>query len=202
MPDQAPVFEGYRVYPRGFLGASLGEQIKPSENPANSDLMTHNYHPDWFKVNKAPREVNRNVEALWARLNSTHHEIDNIEFREYMLKIALKAFGTDNFLDWVYAHLKAPSTGELQIDFLRDTLKFIQTGQRTLNVFTWLSMLSKMEVVANKTADDGSMNYFFVNENGHARNISVIDVIQRWCSQPGGFADLGTTLHILFGEKQ
>lgn len=202
MPDLAPVFKGYRVYPRGFLGASLGEQIKPSDNPAVTDLLQHNYHPDWFKANKPPREINKNVEMLWAKLNSTSHQIDNIEFREHILRVALKAFGTQSFLDWTYANVEAPSTGELHMDFIRDTLRYIDTGQRTLNIFTWLSLLSKTEVIANKTPDDGTLKEHFIDApTGVARNHTVIDVIQRWCSQTGGFADLGTSLHILFGER-
>jgi hypothetical protein len=200
MADMAPVYKGYRVYPRGFLGASLGEQLKATERPLAIQLQRHTYHPDWFKGSKAPREVNRNIERMWRHLNDHHNAIDDIEFREKILTVALNAFGTKNFHDWLSIQLSGPSTGDLHMDFITDTLRFIETGKRQLNLHSWTTMLSLSEVKHNETPNEGQFAWFFQNEAGRPKNMDLVDVIQRWCSQPGGFADLAQTLHVFFGE--
>lgn len=201
MPDAAPSFKGYRIYPRGFLGASLGEQIKPAERPSAAQLRSHVYHPDWFKGPVNPREVNRNIENMWRSFNDAYHSFDNMEFREKILKIALDAFGTRDFSEWVKIQLDGPSTGDLHIEFISDTMNFIQHGKRKLGLHGWTSMLSLSEITHNQTKDDGSFGWFFVDpETKYNRNVTLVDVLQRWCSRQGGFADLAQTLHVLFGE--
>jgi hypothetical protein len=202
MPDTAPSYKGYRIYPRGFLGASLGEQIKPTERAGAAALKTHNYHPDWFKGLTNPKEVNRNIESMWRHMNDHHHSIDDMEFREKVLRIALNAFGTSDFLEWVMIQQNGPSTGDMHMEFLRNTLEFIQTGKRAVGLHAWTTMLSTMDITHNQTKDDGSFTWFFVDDNKSARNVALIDVIQRWCSHPNGFADMIQTLHVLFGEVE
>lgn len=204
MADNAPVYKGYRVYPRGFLGASLGEQIKAPERPYSSSLKSHAYHPDWFRSQTPPREINRNIENMWRKMNEIHVAIDDMEFREHLLKIALTAFGTKSFQEWASIQLSGPSTGDMHIEFIKDTMQFIMTGKRSMNLNSWTLMLSMDEITHNETPNEGQFAWFFRDEQavGQYRgcNQSLVDVIQRWCAQPGGFADLAQTLHVLFGE--
>jgi len=200
MRDLAPAYKGYRIYPRGFLGASLGEQIAPSERPAAIQLRTHTFHPDWFKQTQEPKEVNRNIEGMWRHMNETFGAFDNFEFREKVLCIALTAFGTSNFADWLKVQQDGPSTGDMHMEFLRDTFGFIMTGKRKMNLHNWTLLLSMTEITHNVTKDDGSFDAFFRSSDKRLQNTKLIDVIQRWCSQPSGFADLAQTLHVLFGE--
>lgn len=196
MPDLAPTYKGFRVYPRGFLGAALGDLIKAPERAYSSQLKMHTYHPDWFKNAKTTREVNRNIESMWRHMNDHHLAIDDIEFREKILKIALNAFGASDFHQWVSIQMSGPSTGDIHMDFLQDTLNFIDTGRRRMNLHTWTTMLSMTEITHNETPDEGQFAWFFKGN----RNVKLVDVIQRWCGQPNGFADLAQTLHVLFGE--
>jgi hypothetical protein len=200
MPDYAPAYKGYRVYPRGFLGASLGEQIKPSERSFSSQIKSHTYHPDWFQGKSNPKEVNKNIEAIWRHLNDGYHAVDNMEYREKVLRIALNAFGTKDFYEWVLIQINGPSTGDLHLRFLQDTFEFIETGKRSMSLHSWTALLSMSDITHNDTSNEGQFNWFFVTGDKRPKNMSVIDVIQRWCGQPNGFADLIQTLHVLFGE--
>lgn len=200
MPDVVPSFKGYRIYPRGFLGASLGEQIKPTERSAASQLRTYTYHPEWFSGSKAKKEINRNVENLWRRLNDGAGVLDDEDYREQLLRVALNAFGTVDFLEWLLIQQSGPSTGDLHMEFLKDTLQFIETGKRGLGLHAWTSMLTMSDITHNQTKDDGAFSWFFLTPEGKQKNILVLDVVQRWCSQRNGFADLAQTLHVLFGE--
>jgi len=200
MPDFAPAFKGYRVYPRGFLGASLGEQIKPTDRSFAAQLRSHTYHPDWLNGAQNPKEVNRNIDTLWRHLNDGYHALDNMEYREKVLRVALNAFGTTSFYEWVLMQIKGPSTGDLHMRFLQDTLEFIDTGKRNLNLHAWAAMLSMSPITHNETENEGQFNWFFITGDKLPKNMTVIDVIQRWCGQENGFADLIQTLHVLFGE--
>jgi hypothetical protein len=200
MPDTAPAYKGFRVYPRGFLGASLGEQIKPTERSAASQLRSYQYHPDWFKNQVNPKEVNQNIEALWAALNDSYGAADSMEFREKILRVALNAFGTKDFVEWINIQMNGPSTGDMHMKFLHETLTFIETGKRGMSLHNWGAMLSLSEITHNETPNEGQFNWFFITGDKRPKNTTLIDVIQRWCSQPSGFIDLAHTLHVLFGE--
>lgn len=200
MPDTAPAYKGFRVYPRGFLGASLGEQIKPTERSAAAQLRSYQYHPDWFKNQTVPREVNQNIEALWAALNDSYGAADSMAFREKILRVALNAFGTKDFCEWIDIQMKGPSTGDLHVKFLQEMLTFIDTGKHSMSLHNWGAMLALSEITHNETPNEGQFNWFFITGDKRPKNTNLIDVIQRWCSHPGGFIDLAHTLHVLFGE--
>lgn len=199
MPDQAPMYQGLRIYPRGFLGASLGEQVKPTERASASDLRSFNYHPDWFKAASGNKEINRNVEMIWRHLNTNTFQINDMAFRKEVLRVALHAFGTKDFMDWVLINRAGPSTGEMHMEFIADTLNFIQNGKRDLTLHNWIGMLSNSDITHN-TTKDFNFTEFFVGPDKVARNINLVDVIQRWCAQEDGFLDMAVTLHVLFGE--
>jgi hypothetical protein len=200
MPDTAPAYKGFRVYPRGFLGASLGEQIKPTERSAAASLRSYQYHPDWFKAPASAKEINQNIEALWAKLNDSYGAMDSMEFREKVLRIALNAFGTQNFYDWINVQISGPSTGDIHMRFLQDMLEFIETGKHQMSLHNWSGLLSLSEITHNETPNEGQFNWFFITGDKRPKNMQLVDVIQRWCSQPNGFIDLAHTLHVLFGE--
>lgn len=199
MPDFAPAYKGYRVYPRGFLGANLGEQVKPTERPFAAQLRSHTYHPAWLNGTPNPKEVNRAIDGLWRHLNDGPSVLDAVEYREKVLTVALKAFGTPDFYEWLNVQIKGPSTGDLHMRFLQDTLEFIETGHRSLNLHAWAAMLS-MSNITHDDVDESQFNWFFITTDKRPKNMSVIDVVQRWCGQNGGFADMIQTLHVLFGE--
>jgi hypothetical protein len=200
MPDTAPAYKGFRVYPRGFLGASLGEQIKPTERSVASQLRSYQYHPDWFKNPTVAKEINQNIEALWAKLNDSYGAMDSMEFREKVLRVALHAFGTKDFYEWLDVQATGPSTGDIHMRFLQDTLEFIETGRRQMSLHNWAGLLSLSEITHNVTPNQGQFNWFFMTGDKRAKNVQLVDVIQRWCSHPQGFFDLAHTLHVLFGE--
>lgn len=201
MRDQAPLFQGFRIYPRGFLGASVGIDGSLSDRPFMSQIQTHQYHPEMFQPPKMPKEVNNNVERLWQTVLDKQGIVGSFEFREKILQVAFEAFGTISFFDWIAVQLKGPSTGDMHIEFLKDTMKFIMTGKRKLSLHSWTDVLTLSSITSNETVTEAEIASFFVNaDTKQGMNIQLIDVIQRWCAQEGGFEDLVQTLHVLFGS--
>jgi hypothetical protein len=201
MPDKAPTYQGFRIYPRGFLGASLGTTAQQILRPYQEKVLTHQFHPEMFKAPKSAVEVNHNIEQIWSHLLRYNHAILDFDYRQKVLLVALNAFGTDDFMKWTMAQFAGPSTGELHAEFIEDTLDFIMTGKRKLHLTSWLPLLTLSDLNTNVTVPSEKIKTFFVEpETKVARNVKLIDVLQRWCSHEGGFEDMIQTLHILFGD--
>lgn len=197
----AATFEGFRIYPRGFLGASLG--VTPMEvlRPYQEQVQSHQFHPKMFKPSKADVEINRNIEEVWSAMIRHQGKMLEFDFREKLLTVALGAFGTQDFKLWVNTNIRGPSTGELHAEFIEDTLLFIASGKRRLAVMTWLPLLTLSDLKTNANVPTALINSFFIQPNDRGEcNVNLVDVLQRWCHHEGGFEDLIQTLHVLFGD--
>ena len=190
----------YRIYPRGFLGATMGAPLEKIPKPFGERLDLHQFHTGPTGKNGSKAEVNVNVEMLYAKYIKEKNSSINHAFREQVLIVALSAFGTKNFTEWFEQQHMSPTTGDLQRQFLDDTIHFIKHGRREICLETWDSLLSSYEVDSNITPITSYAIDFFGLNSRHNEPRMVIDIIQSWCSQPNGMEDLLGTLHILFGN--
>lgn len=198
---QVPRFQGYRIYPRGFLGADLGMTPKDVLRPYEHRLGHHQYHPDMFRAPKASVEINKNVETAWVHMLRHGAATGDFDFRQNVLTIAMGAFGTNDFLEWTNMQISGPSTGHLHVEFIEDTLRFITTGKRHMTVTNWLGILGISDLGSNVTTKSEDIAAFFIHPlNNTVTNTKLVEVIQRWCSHEGGIEDLVQTLHVLFGD--
>jgi hypothetical protein len=149
--------------------------------------------------------VNENVEALYAQMITRVDTLNEFEFREKLLKVALSAFGTPQFDFWYSQQKFSPSAGDLHRDFLEDTLHFIEYGTRSQHMETWNVLVSYSDKGERENVlSEQAAQFFGITSNGlrrEPRNSNLIDVLCAWTGQPGGFADLLFTLHILFGVQ-
>lgn len=201
MRDQAPTFQGLRVYPRGFLGANIGVRIQDTLRPFNSMLQTHVYHPDMFKPPSSPVEVNWNIEEMYRYMLKTPLATANMQFRERVFRLALFSFGTRDWYSWVKAQYEGPATGELHAEFIEDTLVYLRTGKRRMQPHVWASLLQLSDIGTNVNNME-SIRAFFVDpqDKSKMKKYDIVDIIQMWCSHEGGIEDLAQTLHVLFGD--
>lgn len=204
MLDAAPKFKGLRIYPRGFIGADLGVLPKSILLGHEQRVRQHTFHPNMFQPEKPDVEVNRNVEEIWSFYMRNKGALANFEFREKLLKTALTAFGTKDFMTWTRLQYEGPVSGELHTKFLDDMLNYILTGRRSLAVDAWSTMLVVRDIHNNVTPVPHRhfTHDFFVDPNNpnRARNADLETVLILWTSHEGGFDDLIQTLHLLFGD--
>ena len=197
-------FGAFKIYPRGFLGASLGERIERALKPFEDRLLTQQYRVDLFQMPTPTVEVNSNVEALYVEYVKNGGATAAFEFRERILHSALAAFGTSNFSYWFTEQHRSPATGDLHRRFLDDMLRFIRTGQREMSLENWHSILNLSDLDGNITPLSEYANEFFgISSHGYnrqPRNTDLIEVIQDWCAQPGGIEDMLGCLHVMFGN--
>lgn len=206
MPELAQS-AGFILYPRGFFGAVTTPSIKKQPKPFSGSVNRLQPGVNLFHNQRSGDTitVNENVETLYAQLISRVDTIDNFDFREKLLKVALGAFGTPMFDFWYSQQKYSPSAGDLHREFLEDTLQFIQTGVRSQHLETWNVLVTfsdrgeRENVLSDKAAE-----FFGISSHGvrrEPRNSNLVDVLSAWTSQPGGFTDLLFTLHILFGVQ-
>lgn len=190
------------VYPRGFLGFDIG---LPAENRGSniSKIL------EAVSLNKtvARSKVvisNHQVENQWKQYKSGDRFVHSFAFREQILKVALEAFGTKSFYDWCVLQSESPYLTEMHKRFLNDTFNFIQVGKRSVNIMSWMKLVTVKELSANDEVPVYQYQKFFgmTSPIHFRREQDLASAITAWVSQPGGFDDLVGTLHIFFGDTE
>lgn len=105
-----------------------------------------------------------------------------------------------NFQSWLDAQDRNPNISQAAYDLILDTLKFIETGKRSVSVETYKFL------IGNET--HGSAHY----RNPHAENrtkrlcdsvkFPPEDFLFLWLQHPYGFTDMLATASFIFGENK
>lgn len=199
-------FGQFRIYPRGFLGAPLDPVLERKTNKAVPGLQ---YDTTLFNPSESKAVVaNVAIEELYASHVRNEAGSNKFEFREKALIQILAAFGTMNFELWYKTQYQSPSFGREHIDFLDDTIGFIMTGKRKLAITSWDAILDASDKKVFTTSLPDNVRVYFQRStleqlglDGQRWNANLVTVITDWMTRPGGFADMLTTAHILFGIK-
>lgn len=203
MPDLASQ-GALMLYPRGFLGARLGPQIKKYPRPTDAQVRSLQNNVQLFQPGVASLPSNENVENLFRQYINGSASMGDARFRKKVLITALTAFGTPFFDYWFVQQLHSPSSGDLHRAFLDDTIKFIREGRRDQALETWASLLDFTDSgEVNTQVSEYAAEFFGISTNGQQRirrMSSLNEIIQDWTSKPNGFGDLLHTLHVLFGS--
>lgn len=195
-------YDNLKLYARGFFG---------SKTLSNETVQTHLQRPlrSIFDLNPEAIEhvvANQTVVELYNQLIRRHVIPTDFDYRERVIKIALRAFGMDNFAQWVKINADAsPTFTQLHADFINDTIGFINTGKRQVEVTTWEKLLGpgSNDPTTKNIIDVNGLSqlppgYSIINDMVSERDLPAI--ITKWLSHPGGFTDLVITLYTLFGE--
>ncbi len=84
-------------------------------------------------------------------------------------------------------------------EFLVDTLRYIATGRRRLDIHTW-PMLIADEVESGLT-DTMNRNQIRKTFDEYHLSYDNAELIAQWCSHPKGFDDMMFALNLLFGNS-
>lgn len=188
-----------KIYPRGFLGAAL----EPVLERKPRTLGRLNYDVTLFDPNDTKTVVaNLALEAAYQSLARNDLDARKFDFKERAIQEFMWAFGTTDFASWYVAQFQSPSFGETHRDFLDDTLNFLCTGTRRVNIQSWNVIIDEDERRLNGAVVSKTAQQFFGRKTLHEiAQVSnpIDDVVGLWMRRPGGFADMLTTGHILFG---
>ncbi|MDR3392214.1 MAG: hypothetical protein P4L77_10830 [Sulfuriferula sp.] len=197
--------DALKLYPRGFLGAPLAPVLKIKPKPFESRLNALAVRVNIFTPQVATVDANPTVEALYGKWINRDPEMTSFEFRKKVWIAALAAFGTNNFFEWFYAQQASPAFGDMHRRFLEDTILFLQTGRRNLNLEAWTDLVTVQDSGdrSNVYSEDAKVFFGIADADAQYRrpqNRQLTEVIQRWSTHARGFDDLVVTLHLLFGN--
>ena len=111
-----------------------------------------------------------------------------------ILKTAVRLFGSEALTPFVMVNMrKQQFASELHFEFLQDTLGYIRTGKRKMNIRMWMQLLSVKR---------GKLSKKYISANAYTmkpecyRNLGI----REWVSHDDGLVDLVYSLYIIFGK--
>lgn len=120
------------------------------------------------------------------------HRLENISSDDKLkfIDIASRIFGDfDAFVD--YNCVQNPLVHGKDLDFLIDTVEFVNGGIRTMDINTWFNYLDQLPKKPAAIPDNRRIS---LNRTGS-------NYIAKWLRQPNGFQDLVATITIMFGIR-
>lgn len=140
------------------------------------------------------------VDDLFEKLRGGVSDHRDVEYFMRALKKALELLGTDP--NWIVAQTFNPNLSAYRIEFLIDTLIYIETGKRSQSLMTWRALCCDKTLTESKG----------ITLRGHSINRKIVlpkailfsqpaSIISAWISYDGGFADLVESLYLMFGSQ-
>lgn len=190
----------FKIYPRGFLGAKLEPfLVKKPQLTGNSlyDVMLTGGDDEKAIV------ANLKLEDLYQNMARNDLNIKRFDFKEDVLSTFMKAFGTISFGEWYMAQFQSPSFGPMHQRFLDDTLSFLMGNRREMAIQSWEEIMDESEHRMDRIEVSKRTQDFFgtATTSKISGSMMIEQVVHDWMRRDGGFTDLLTTGHILFGIK-
>lgn len=192
----------FQQYHRGFLGKVIRDITPISHDNLLLKQMTNlQYNNPIYSLSDPNPVFNEQIEVLFSQLTKQDIKTTTFEFHEKILSVALTAFGTMDFMEWLEIQKQSNAASYYHARFLIDTMRFISTGKREMILETW-------EVVLNSSTPtqewgdvlEAARELRKEVSNNQGSILNLRDVVIRWCSQHNGIIDLIKTLHVLFGK--
>jgi hypothetical protein len=193
--------DNLKLYVRGFLG-SANMSTESIETPRSRPILSvFDFDPKALKhvvLNESIVEVYN----MMVRRQVIHTDFD---FRERVIKIALTAFGVDNFNIWAMANTKSPTFTQTHADFISDTARFIVTGKRHMPINMWEHLVTPgvNDPTTDSFYDESLLKAMPVGWSArHCQRTqyNIHNVVAQWLTHNGGFTDMVTSLYTFFGE--
>lgn len=134
------------------------------------------------------------VETLFGFLQDRTVNTTGWTYRKKVLECALRMFG--NIDEWFKDQRNNPRITGYNLEFLKDTLQYIRTGVRQMDLPCWA------ELVAEENSHAAEPTHLIGKSLALGAQENTIEIIQKWCSHQNGFEDLVGTLHVLFGQAR
>lgn len=131
--------------------------------------------------------------------------VRNFEFRETLLKVALRAFDDQSFGRWIELQHAQGGVGYLHRRFIKEMVGRIFSDQaKTMDNYQYYRLLSR-EPFSTKFPDTNSTSVFSTDyldtfiKSGQGSFLP--DVLTEWTKDMDGVTDLICTLNVIFGRR-
>ena len=141
------------------------------------------------------------VTKMYFEMVKDRSALGDFTFRENIIRLAFEGFRKDYFGEWVDVQKTFGHIEQSHIDFLVDCARFTAGIERRLHPVTWLSMINRSGKTAHlhfdmtKGLEPGQATQI-VNQSA-----AMCDMVTRWVTAPNGYADLLTSLMVVYGSR-
>lgn len=203
MPDRK-----FKCYPSGFLGSDIVPTTKPIDlEKIKSQLFDLSIvtNPDGHTANLEVVRLNKIAQFADERYKT-------FDFKEEVLRAAVKAFDANTILEWIEVQRMSPYFNDYHVKWIDETLMFVFAGKvRSLSTSNWESLFRINPGAGSKVATE-VIKHFFYNQplprgqylephRVYGPNLRLVDFIALWAGVPGGIDDIVASLNLLFGER-
>lgn len=134
-----------------------------------------------------------NVEELYRLYMTRGANAGKWAFRRRVIYHCALLFG--DFKDWLTLQVvRNDNIYGLNLSFLHDTVQYIRTGKRDMNIHTWKELLLDYPDPQIGAASRHRLESFRLLDG------EFDNYIGQWCSHPNGLEDMLWTAHVLFGS--
>lgn len=133
---------------------------------------------------------------LWAEYTHPENHSTQWSYRKRVIRTAQRLLtGRPN---WFLEQDRNPLVVEYNYQFILDTLRYIATGRRRIDIHTWPDLV--MNYPEEGLEDISGRCEIAKVFQDRLLGLKVNDLITRWCRHPRGFDDMVCSLNILFGD--
>lgn len=160
-----------------------------------------------FKNHRNPNNpfyYNNEIDELYQLLSKTGAEINSVDNRASVLRIAKEMFARKNIMVWVDMQTNGPFFSSTLFSFLEDTLKAVLEGKkRRMHVTQWIRLIYPNFTEENRNSSLKDKMVALSRKYDEDKTIpkNLDDQILMWINRPNGANDLLVTLFILFGPR-
>lgn len=189
-----------KIHPRGFYGSDrtvLMHNVSPPKNFTTRPLEMPVVEE--FSANKV-------IDDIFHEYVSGRVKLSDFDTVTRILSNIVKAFGYKDLQYWHAQQFNSPYFGSLHVDFIEDWAKYICTGSRNLDIYTWGVMLDRSSDKANPNAELGEYTRRLFNKKTvhpfNPDNLKIINVFGEMLKYPDGLDNIIITAYILFCVKR
>lgn len=166
-----------------------------------ASIQSRLYTPD-YRITDTENYYDESVEDLFMLYRKDPKALNLFEFRESILKLAIRLFNNRPLQDWVELQLQQRSVQFLHRRFIEETISFIEVRARRkmehLQYYRLLNATEPVEIHAkNDVAVDDKTKQWISNHQS-----PLHETLALWTKDLRGYVDLLMTLHVIFGRRQ
>lgn len=139
-----------------------------------------------------------NVMILYREYANPGFETQTWQFKRRVIDLALRVFDRKEGFSFIDQDANTHLSG-FNYKFLLDTLKYIATGRRSMDVQMWGDLMEQSSTVPTHVVEGRSAIYKRIAE--YKLDLTPSSLIQKWLSHKDGLEDLIVTMHLMFGDR-
>lgn len=195
-----------KPYPSGFLGSNTVQQTTADNLYDVKAAVNQMFNrPNTATASKFTSSVE--VNSIWSDVLAGGSKVNTFEFKERVIKAAIKSFGTETFAEWLSAQSANPQFTKDHHRFIDETILFVRDGNKRDYTFSNWFLILGSDGLENDTVKYTQIQQTYLLQNNQyqsGRNNTsktIKEFVMDWVKQNKGIEDLTSSLFVLFGVR-